>query len=142
MVDTALIRVSGQAHLDAGNTSETMLTFDQKDVADGTIKRSATSAILQSAITSLLGELRLDVQIIGLNLGLPGEITAAVGDSLTPVAKPLDELVHALLTTLGLSLGEADFRVHDLLLRKPALAHPSVSSMGGVASVRADTLTS
>lgn len=114
IVDTPLIKVLGFAHLDVGSMSETMLTFDSSDVADGTIKRTSTSNIAESAVTSLLKDLRLDVQVLGLGLALPTAITGAVADTLAPVAKPIDAVVFTLLETLGVHLGEADVRVHGI----------------------------
>ena len=114
IVDTSLIKVWGWAHIHAGNTSETMLTFDQEDVDNGTVKRTDTRNIAASLVSTLLKDLKLDVQLLGAVLALPGTISAAVADTLGSVAEPLDAVAHTLLTTLGVHVGEADIRVHGM----------------------------
>ena len=91
-----------------------MLTFTQADVDAKTVKRVGTSAFVETVVTSLLNNLTLNVQIGGLGLGLPGPVTQLVASILRSVAAPLDQLVYALLTTLGVHLGEADVRVHGI----------------------------
>lgn len=114
IVDTGLIKVTGRADVSATNTSDTMLTFTQADVDAGTIKRVGTSNFVETIVTSLLGNLSLNVQIGGLGLGLPGTVAQLVMTILRPVAAPLDQVIYSLLTTLGVHLGEADVRVHGI----------------------------
>ncbi|PPC80111.1 MAG: hypothetical protein CTY31_06730 [Hyphomicrobium sp.] len=114
IVDLPLIKVRGKAHVEAGNTSETDLTFTQADVDAGTIKRTDTSTIVESVVSSLLTELDLEVQILGIGIGLPGAIKSLVANTLATIAKPLDAVVYDLLSTLGVHVGEADVRVHGI----------------------------
>lgn len=114
IVDLPLIKVHGKAHVEAGNTSETDLTFTQADVDAGTIKRTDTSTIVESVVSSLLTELDLEVQILGIGIGLPGAIKSLVANTLATIAKPLDAVVYDLLSTLGVHVGEADVRVHGI----------------------------
>ena len=86
IVDTSLLKVRGLAHVYAGNTSETNLSFDQDDVDEGTIKRAETETIAESVVTSLLGDLKLEVQVLGLSLIAPSTVSAAVGQTLGLVA--------------------------------------------------------
>ena len=122
IVDTALIKVTGRADVSATNTSDTMLTFTQADVDAGTVKRVGTSNFVETLVTSLLGNLTLNVQIGGLGLGLPGAVTQLVMNILRPVAAPLDQVIYSLLTTLGVHLGEADVRVHGIRCGTAVLA--------------------
>ncbi len=73
-------------------------------------------------MTSLLGNLSLNVQIGGLGLGLPGTVSQLVMSILRPIAAPLDQVIHSLLTTLGVHLGEADVRVHGIRCGTAVLA--------------------
>lgn len=114
IVETALIRVMGRADVSATNTSDTSLTFTQADVDAGTVKRVGTSDFVETVVTSLLGNLSLNVQIGGLGLGLPGTVSQLVMSILRPIASPLDQVIYSLLTTLGVHLGEADVRVHGI----------------------------
>lgn len=114
IVDTALIKVTGRADVAATNTSDTTLDFTQADVENKSVKRVGTSNIVETVVSSLLRNLSLTVQIGGLGLGLPGPIAQLVANTLGAIAAPLDQLIYALLTTLGVHLGEADVRVHGI----------------------------
>jgi uncharacterized membrane protein len=122
IVDTALIKVRGQANVNIGDISETRMEFTRSDVDEAVIKRASTSALAQSLVTRLLANLTLDVQVAGLNLGLPGAVKTLVASLLAPVAAPLDAVVFSLLKTLGVSIGEADVRVHGIRCNGAALA--------------------
>lgn len=115
IVDLKLAQVRGSAHIDGGNISETMLSFNQSDIDDATIKRTDTRNLTQSLVTSLLKNLKLDVQVLGLGLGLGNaQIEALVANLLASVAVPLDDVAYELLSTLGVHIGEADVRVHGV----------------------------
>lgn len=122
IISSNLLRVSGQAHLEAANVSESLLRFDQHDVDEKNIRRTDTNDILHSIVTSLLNDLRLDVQVLGLGLGLPSAISSAVSQTLAPVAKPIDAILHAILTALGVHVGEVDVQVHGIACSNGALA--------------------
>lgn len=122
IVDTALIKVRGRAHVNVGSMSEAELEFTRSDVDDAVIKRTATTDLVRSLVSHLLADLDLDVQVAGLNLGLPGTVRALVANLLAPVAAPLDAVVFSLLETLGISVGEADVRVHGIRCSGSVLA--------------------
>lgn len=122
IVDTRLLEVRGKAHIDIGNVEETTLSFDQTDVDNGEIKRTDTRDFARSVVTTLLEDLKLDVRALGLGIALPGQITSAAATALAPVAQPLDEVVHTILSTLGVHLGEADVRVHGMTCGSGVLA--------------------
>lgn len=112
IIDASLIRVNGRAHVNVGNMSDTQVSFTGLDVERGTVKRVSTSSIAGSLVSSLVGDLDLEVQVLTLGLVLPGPLISAVGDLLGTIAEPLDAVVYGALSTLGLHLGEADIRVH------------------------------
>jgi len=122
IIDTALVSVQGQAYVEAGNTSETMLTFNQTDVDNATVKRTSTNNMAESLVTSLLSDLQMQAQILGLGLHSPKILQNAVSSTLSGIAEPLDDVVHSLLTTLGVNLGEADIRVHGIRCGSGVLA--------------------
>jgi uncharacterized membrane protein len=53
---------------------------------------------------------------------LPGTVSQLVMSILRPIAAPLDQVIHSLLTTLGVHLGEADVRVHGIRCGTAVLA--------------------
>ena len=122
IVDTSLIRVTGRASIEVTSTQDTLLEFTQADVDNKTIKRAETTNYTETLVTSLLKDLKLDVQIGGLGLGLPGAMQILVANTLAGVAKPLDQVVATLLNTLGVHLGEADVRVHGIRCGAAVLA--------------------
>ncbi|MHC5652592.1 TadG family pilus assembly protein [Stappia sp. ICDLI1TA098] len=106
-----LIRVRGIAHVEAGSVQEKILSFSRSDIGRTPGKSVSTTTILQSVVSSLLGDLDLDVRLLGLGL-TEANVTAGLVNTLEGVAMPLDAVVNSLLSTLGLHLGEADIRLH------------------------------
>jgi uncharacterized membrane protein len=114
MVDTTLIHVTGRSNIAVTSTQDTLLEFTQTDVDNKTIKRAETTNYSETLVSSLLRNLSLNVQVGGLGIGLPGAVQTLVANSLATVAAPLGGIVHTLLNTLGVHLGEADVRVHGI----------------------------
>jgi tight adherence protein G len=114
IVDTLLIKVKGSAAVTVANTSPTSLDFTLQDVANKTIKRVETTNLTNSLVTSLLQNLSLSVDILGLGLGTPSAIQSLVASILGTVATPLDQVVSGLLSALGVHLGEVDVRMHGI----------------------------
>jgi uncharacterized membrane protein len=122
IVDTPLIKVTGRANIEATNTADTQLDFTQADVEGRVIKRVGTTEFVETLVSSLLRNLTLQVQLGGLGIGLPGTVSQAVVSALTPVAAPLDQVLYALLSSLGVHLGEADVRVYGIRCGNAVLA--------------------
>lgn len=113
IVKTPLLKVSAKAVVDVGNMSATNLEFDQADVDDKVIKRANTNQFAESIVSSLVDETSFDISALGvINVSLvTPEVVRAV---LAPVASTLDGVVSEILDAIGLSLGEADVRVHGI----------------------------
>ena len=108
-----LVRVTAQARVEAADPSFTALTFSRDDI-DARRRRSVHSTgLVQGVVASLVRDLQIDVQVLGLGLGL-GDLVSAVGVLLTPLAPVLDGLINGVLGVAGLRLGEADLIVHGL----------------------------
>jgi uncharacterized membrane protein len=112
LVSTPVLKVKGRAELEIANGAPTMLRFNRREIDQQTIKRVSTTEIAGSLTRSLLSNLDLDVQVAGLGIGLPGNVTSAVVDTLGNAAPSIDALLANLLAVLGVSVGEADVRVH------------------------------
>ncbi|MFN3353429.1 MAG: TadG family pilus assembly protein [Brevundimonas sp.] len=108
-----LVRVRGQATVRAEDTSWAEVRFSSSDVAAGTPRTVKSREALTGAISSLFGELELDVQALGLVLGLGG-LTSSLGQLLASVGTTLDGVVNPTLDLLGVGLGEADLTVHGV----------------------------
>ncbi|WP_245319297.1 pilus assembly protein TadG-related protein [Mesorhizobium temperatum] len=110
-----LLSVNGSAALDITNNDPTTLTFNSTEIANKTIKTASTKNLTQSLTTSLVDELSLSINALGLGLlnvtALLGTVKPAVIAALNAVTAPVDELVYNVLAALGVHVGEADVRV-------------------------------
>ncbi|MGV3652169.1 MAG: TadG family pilus assembly protein [Devosia sp.] len=118
------VRITGSADVAAQSQSWTDLAFTTADVPAGTIRTASTRTATQSLTASLLENLEVEVTLLGLNL-LNGLLRpayeSAVRLALAPVAPLVDGILNAAFDVTGLSLGEADVRVHGLACRHAVL---------------------
>jgi len=106
LVNLGLVQVAGLAHATMSNSSPTSVNFSYADIQAMTRKTVNTTSFLSSLTASLLGDLNLNVQIIGLGLPIPG-LTALVASIIGGVTAPVDQLLASVLQTLGVSLGQS-----------------------------------
>ncbi len=111
LIRAPLLRVDGEAQAEITNAGETTLSFDRDDIDAGAVKSTATDDALQTLLDGLVRDLDIRVTILGLGLGLPGPVKAAVANLLVTTIPLLDGVIQQVLDALGLSLGEADVRV-------------------------------
>jgi uncharacterized membrane protein len=107
LVNLGLITVSGRANAYMGNTTPTNATFTYPQIQALTPRTVTTTNFTSSLVGSLLGNLSLNVTLIGLGLPIPG-LGATVAGILAGVTAPVDQLLASLLQTLGIGLGQAD----------------------------------
>lgn len=108
-----LVTVTAGADVQAANAVWTPLTFSGADIDHGAVRTARTTGALNSVVSSLIQRLDVEVNVVGLGLGLGG-LKTALGTLLAPVGPVLDAMVNPLLDMLGLKIGEADIRVHGL----------------------------
>jgi len=120
IADLLLVKATAQADVHVGGATWKNARFTRADIEAGTTKTVATDDIAQATIGSLLGNLQLNVSLLGIGLNL-GAITSALSGTLTAIAAPLDGVLNALTGLLGVKLGEADVRVNGLRCRDAAL---------------------
>ncbi|TIN18252.1 MAG: hypothetical protein E5Y59_06605, partial [Mesorhizobium sp.] len=93
-----LLSVNGSAALDITKNDPTTLTFNSSEIANKTIKTAPTKNLTQSLTTSLVDELSLSINALGLGLlnvtTLLGTVKPAVLAALNTVTAPVDELVY------------------------------------------------
>lgn len=114
LVQMPLVSVSAQANAQIANPQFGTLSFNAADIADGRIKTVATNSVVGSLTGSLLSDLKLNINVIGLGLGLPSGLSSLLGQTIGAAAGPLDEVLMRVLATLGLSIGQADVKVHGV----------------------------
>ncbi|MER9136408.1 hypothetical protein NKI20_08880 [Mesorhizobium sp. M0830] len=114
LTNIPLIQMMGSAATAITNNNPTTLTFDATDIANKTIKTVSTRNITQSLTTSLVSNLSLSVNALGLGIdltALTGAVKPAVVTALNGVTAPVDDLLYNVLSALGVGVGEADVRV-------------------------------
>lgn len=114
LIDILLLRVTGAAMVELAQTDPILLDFSSAEIAAGTLKTARTQTLVASLVNSLLGQLDLSVNILGLGLSPPHLIAQAVRDLLVPLAPTLDMTIAGSFTALGLGVGEADIRAYGV----------------------------
>jgi uncharacterized membrane protein len=121
IVTAPLVKVTGAAHVAVSNPNWTALHFSRADIRALAVKRVSTTSIAGSLTSSLLSNLSLDVNVAGLGIGLPAALGGTVSGLLSAATPAVDSLLVTVLSTLGITLGEADVRVHGASCGRPVL---------------------
>ncbi|TGS18168.1 hypothetical protein EN852_005985 [Mesorhizobium sp. M2E.F.Ca.ET.209.01.1.1] len=114
LINLNLLQINGQSAFSITNMAPTNLTYNATDIANKAIKTVSTKNLTQSLTTSLINNLSLSVNALGLGLdvtALLGAVKPAVTTLLNGVTAPVDDLVYNVLGALGVHVGEADVRV-------------------------------
>lgn len=112
LISIPAVRVTAGAHVSVSNMNATTLIFNARDIRDGAVQRVGTRDFTQSLLASLNETLSLNVVLAGIDLGLGQILSGTLRTTLRGVAPILDPTLGRVLSTLGISLGEADIRVH------------------------------
>lgn len=110
IVSAPLVTVMGQASAQMANPDFTTLEYTQQDIDQRNIHTVSTSNYTQSLTSSLLSSMQISVSVAGLGIGT-GNIPSMLAASLNGATPAVDNLLHTVLETLGVKLGEADVRV-------------------------------
>ncbi|WP_349434604.1 TadG family pilus assembly protein [Pararhizobium sp. A13] len=121
LVDSALLRIDGIAHVETKNMQPQRLTFSPSEVAMGGVKSVSTKDILTSTTQTLLNNLDADIQVLFLTVGSPQAVQSALAQSLSAVTPSIDTLLYNLLLAAGVRVGEADVRVTGVSCLQPVL---------------------
>lgn len=108
LVDTALLKVTGRAHATVSNMAPQPVTFSMTEIARRTKKTVGTSDLTRSLLTRLVSDLSLEVELLGLGLGLPGGVQGTVAGIVGAATPSIDQLLNQALGALGIGLGQAD----------------------------------
>jgi uncharacterized membrane protein len=108
IVDTALLKVTARAHVTITNMSPTPVTFTTSDIAARVKKTVGTKDFAASLLSKLVADADLNVNVLGLGIGLPGAAQTLVAGILSNAVAPLDTLLSGVLNSLGVGLGQAD----------------------------------
>lgn len=116
-----LLKIKARAAVVLGETSPILLNFSAADVKQATLKTATNHTIVGSLSKSLLDELDINVEILGIGLSTDAVIKAAVRTLVAPLAPVLDSTIFGVLDVLGVGIGEADVRVYSATCSRPVL---------------------
>lgn len=123
LADTLLLDIKGSSHASIGGAGWQQVSFSNSEIKAKTLKSVSTNDIAGALVGTLIGDLDLDVDVLGilsLSLG-KNAVVQTVGGILGAVAAPLDGLLNTVTGLLGVKLGEADVRVNGLRCKDAAL---------------------
>ncbi|WP_224545708.1 TadG family pilus assembly protein [Mesorhizobium sp. CA16] len=109
-----VLQVTGSSAFSVTNMTPTNLTYNATDIANKATKTVSTKNLTQSLTTSLVDNLTLSINALGLGIDLTallGTVKPAVTTLLNGVTAPVDDLLYNVLGALGVHVGEADVRV-------------------------------
>ncbi|MDB5656296.1 MAG: hypothetical protein JWQ94_3909 [Tardiphaga sp.] len=107
IVDLGLVSVSARAHAAMGNTTPVPVTFSYADITAQTKKTVSSTNFTSSLTSSLLNDLVVAVNVIGLGIPIPGLgslVTGIIGGATAGI----DQLLSTVLASLGVGIGQAD----------------------------------
>lgn len=106
-------RVTGHATLALGGVQPQTVHFTPTEISARQSKRVATQDLTQGVAASIAGQTQIQVTLLGITLG-SSPLAPAIGAILGAAAPLLDGILSGVTATLGVQLGSADVRVHDL----------------------------
>jgi uncharacterized membrane protein len=122
LVNLLLIKATASALVNIGGGAWTTVPFTASDISAGAVKTVQTSDILSATVASLIANTQIGVQLGGLGLGLgAGPVAGALQSALASAAAPLDQVLNAVTSLIGLKLGEADVKVNGVRCKGAAL---------------------
>lgn len=123
LVSSSLLTIKGLSHIDSANMSPKTLTFSPSEISSGDVKSVSTADTLTSLVTSLLGNLKLDVNVLAVTFGTPQAAQDALVTTVSVATVPIDKVLYNTLLTLGVKVGEADVRVTGVSCQRPVLVN-------------------
>jgi uncharacterized membrane protein len=115
-----VLQVLASSLVEIAQTTPIPLSFSAADIAARTVKKAVTSTPVTSLTSSLLGNLQLQVPILGLGLNLTS-LAVLLKTIISPLGPTLDLTINRLFQAVGLSVGEADVRVYGVRCSHPVL---------------------
>lgn len=122
LVTTPALKIAGKAQVEVNDIETRTVTFTGQEISYLASKSVSTRTPLTSAVTTLIGNLDLDINLLGLQLGLQtAALTSSLASSLAGIAAPLDKVIYNTLLAVGVRIGEADVGVTSVRCTTPVL---------------------
>ncbi|TNM64819.1 pilus assembly protein TadG-related protein [Aliirhizobium smilacinae] len=121
MVATPALNLTALAYANATNVNTTQLSFSPSDISSQKVKQASTKNTVSTLVDSLLKNLQLEVEILGLRVEVPSALLGGLADTLRLLTTPLDQVLYSVLSIIGVKVGEVDVRVGGASCRNPVL---------------------
>ncbi len=112
LVSAPGVSIYGEAHAGTEAPYAQTLNFTWEDITNGAVKTTRTEGAVELLVENLVEDLDIEVRALGLGLSTKALTGAALNDALGVLAASVSDVTDQLLTALGVSLGEGDFRVN------------------------------
>jgi uncharacterized membrane protein len=106
-------KVTGYANVALGGVQPQNVHFSPAEISAQTAKRVSTNDLTQGLAASLVSRTQVQVSVLGINVNL-SPLAPAIGTLLATTAPLLDGILASVTATLGVQLGYADVRVHEM----------------------------
>ncbi|SCW82599.1 Uncharacterized membrane protein [Sphingobium faniae] len=113
LADVLTTRITAHAHIALGGAQAQTVHFSPADISAQQSKTVSTQDLTQGLAASLVRQVKIDVYILGLKIGL-SPLTAPIGALLGTTAPLLDGILNNVTALLGVRLGTVDVRVHEM----------------------------
>ncbi|MDI1297321.1 MAG: pilus assembly protein TadG-related protein, partial [bacterium] len=113
LAQVLVTRVTGYANIALGGVQPQMVHFSPSEISAQQPKTVSTQDLTQGIAASLASKTQIQVQILGLTIGT-SPLAPAIGLVLGTAAPLLDGILNSVTATLGVKLGTAQVRVHQL----------------------------
>lgn len=121
LVAIPAIAINALAYANATNMKVDHLSFSPADIAAQKVRTASSQNTVSTLMNSLIKDLRLEVDLLGIRVAVPPAILGGLADTLRLVTVPLDQILYSVLSTLGIKVGEIDVRVGGASCHNPVL---------------------
>lgn len=106
-------KVTGLANISLGGVQAQGVHFSPSEISAQQVKRVSTQDLAQGIAASVVNQTQIQVSLLGIPISA-SPLSAAVGAVLGTAAPLLDGILNSVTATMGIKLGTADVRVHEM----------------------------
>ena len=106
-------RINGYSHVALGGVQPQAVHFSPSQITAKDVRRVSTNDLVGGVTGSLLRDIQLQLTLLGLPINA-GPLASAVGGLLNTTAPLLDGVLNSVMGLLGVRIGTADVRVHQM----------------------------
>lgn len=106
-------RINGYSHVALGGVQPQAVHFSPSQIAAKDVRRVSTNDLVGGITGSLLRDIQIQIAVLGLPINT-GALAGAVGGVLSTAAPLLDGVLNSVMGLLGVRIGTADVRVHQM----------------------------